>query len=410
MPESNKNEKPAAEAGQKTIQKANAVETSVMETITGELRQAIKIDFASGGTNPEGAASRGNNGRRSNRNEPPRQVMSLRHVAGNQRGNGRNFRFDYADPEVPRIRPQQRRNSADFSRAYLKQDFFVYSDAAQTFFERNYEPVDRALIVASTIYTRAGGRQAGEQAEARMHELFTKVQKTLQAAIENTKQILKENGASDSDTADYDHKRFYTPPVHSPLAMRFLSVVNLFDRLVARVESCWLNGIIDDHGRRSTLGHWNTEMTNAVRDIFRIRKEAWDLAAKTGNAQMARAIEQKVARENEQEKGLVGKDVPVEAKKPEGSEKTEANPAEARARRMAARRAATAARKEEDKPAVAPVAPAVEAPAAEALSETAPVAEASPAAVAPETPAETPMEIPAAPATDTATPTETPAA
>ena len=409
MPESNKNEKPAAEAGQKTIQKANAVENSVMETITGELRQAIKINFASGGTNPEGAASRGNNGRRNNRNEPPRQVMSLRHVPGNQRGSGRNFRFDYADPEVPRIRPQQRRNSTDFSRAYLKQDFFVYSDTAQTFFERNYEPVDRALIVASTIYTRAGGRQAGEQAEARMHELFTKVQKTLQAAIDNTKQILKENGASDSDTADYDHKRFYTPPVHSPLAMRFLSVVNLFDRLVARVESCWLNGIIDDHGRRSTLGHWNTEMTNAVRDIFRIRKEAWDLAAKTGNAQMARAIEQKVARENEQEKGLVGKDIPVAAKKPEAN--AAENPAEARARRMAARRASAAARKEEAKP-TAPAAtetPAEEPPKVEAEAAPAPAAEeAAPATVAPEAPSATPAETPVALATDT--PLETPAA
>lgn len=398
MPESTKNDKPAAEAGQKTIQQATAVESSVMETITGELRQAIKINFASGGTNPEGAPSRSNNGRRNNRNEPPRQVMSLRHVAGNQRGGGRNFRFDYADPEVPRIRPQQRRGSADFSRAYLKQDFFVYSDTAQNFFERNYEPVDRALIVASTIYTRTGGRQAGEQAEARMHELFTNVQKTLQGAIENTKQILKENGASDSDTADYDHKRFYTPPVHSPLAMRFLSIVNLYDRLVARVESCWINGIIDDHGRRATLGHWTTEMTQAVREIFRIRKEAWDLATKTGNAQMARAIEQKVARENEQEKGLVGKDIPVDAKKP-AEDAAEANPAEARARRMAARRAAAAARKEEAQPAAeapaeAPVAaaPAVAAPAPEAkLAEppaTEPTAEA-PAAPAQETASET---------------------
>lgn len=313
-------EKPRAKTATATpapkTDKPAEMEHRAMETITGELRKAIKLDLATSGMSPEATAAprvARNGQRRANHNEPPRQVMSLRHVSGNRRGGGRNYRFDYADPEVPRIQPLQRRGAADFSRAYLKKEFFVYSNAAQNFFERNYEPVDRTLIVTSAIYTLTGGREAGDAAVAKVHELFTSVQQMLEEAIANTRQVLKDGGVTDDEVSSYDHKRFYTPPVHTPLAMRFLSIVSLYDRLIARIESCWINGIIDDHGRQSTLGHWNAEMTKAVRQVFAIRAEAWNLARTTGHAQQAKAIEQKVARENEQEKGLIGKDVPAKA-------------------------------------------------------------------------------------------------
>lgn len=342
-------------------EKPAEMEHRAMETITGELKKAIKLDLATSGMSPEAPARTPRNGqRRGNRNDPPRQVMSLRHVSGNRRGGGRNYRFDYADPEVPRIQPLQRRGSADFSRAYLKKEFFVYSDAAQNFFERNYEPVDRTLIVTSAIYSLTGGREAGDAAVAKVHELFTSVQQMLEEAIANTQQVLKEGGVTDGEVSSYDHKRFYTPPVHTPLAMRFLSIVSLYDRLIARVESCWINGIIDDHGRQSTLGHWNAEMTKAVRQVFAIRAEAWNLARNTGHAQQAKAIEQKVARENEQEKGLVGKDVPVKA---------EVKPAVKPVIKAAAKpkEKVTEAKKEQEAAPSSPTAPAkVEAPSAPA--------------------------------------------
>lgn len=342
-------------------EKPAEMEHRAMETITGELKKAIKLDLATSGMSPEAPARTPRNGqRRGNRNDPPRQVMSLRHVSGNRRGGGRNYRFDYADPEVPRIQPLQRRGSADFSRAYLKKEFFVYSDAAQNFFERNYEPVDRTLIVTSAIYSLTGGREAGDAAVAKVHELFTSVQQMLEEAIANTQQVLKEGGVTDGEVSSYDHKRFYTPPVHTPLAMRFLSIVSLYDRLIARVESCWINGIIDAHGRQSTLGHWNAEMTKAVRQVFAIRAEAWNLARNTGHAQQAKAIEQKVARENEQEKGLVGKDVPVKA---------EVKPAVKPVIKAAAKpkEKVTEAKKEQEAAPSSPTAPAkVEAPSAPA--------------------------------------------
>lgn len=360
-------EKPRAKTATATPAPKNdkpaEMEHRAMETITGELRKAIKLDLATSGMSPEATAAprAAHNGqRRANRNEPPRQVMSLRHVSGNRRGGGRNYRFDYADPEVPRIQPLQRRGAADFSRAYLKKEFFVYSDAAQNFFERNYEPVDRTLIVTSAIYSLTGGREAGDAAVAKVHELFTSVQQMLEEAIANTQQVLKEGGVTDGEVSSYDHKRFYTPPVHTPLAMRFLSIVSLYDRLIARVESCWINGIIDDHGRQSTLGHWNAEMTKAVRQVFAIRAEAWNLARNTGHAQQAKAIEQKVARENEQEKGLVGKDVPV---------KTEAKPAVKPVTKAASKPEdkITEAKKEQEAAPSSPTAPAkVEAPSAPA--------------------------------------------
>ena len=218
--------------------------------------------------------------------------------------------------------------------------------------------------MTSAIYTLTGGREAGDAAVAKVHELFTSVQQMLEEAITNTQQVLKEGGVTDGEVSSYDHKRFYTPPVHTPLAMRFLSIVSLYDRLIARVESCWINGIIDDHGRQSTLGHWNAEMTKAVRQVFAIRAEAWNLARNTGHAQQAKAIEQKVARENEQEKGLVGKDVPVKAEA-----KAEAKPAAKPVTKAAAKPEdkITEAKKEQEAAPSSPTAPAkVEAPSAPA--------------------------------------------
>lgn len=365
-------EKPRAKTATATPAPKNdkpaEMEHRAMETITGELRKAIKLDLATSGMNPEATAAprvARNGQRRANRNEPPRQVMSLRHVSGNRRGGGRNYRFDYADPEVPRIQPLQRRGAADFSRAYLKKEFFVYSNAAQNFFERNYEPVDRTLIVTSAIYTLTGGREAGDAAVAKVHELFTSVQQMLEEAIANTRQVLKDGGVTDDEVSSYDHKRFYTPPVHTPLAMRFLSIVSLYDRLIARIESCWINGIIDDHGRQSTLGHWNAEMTKAVRQVFAIRAEAWNLARTTGHAQQAKAIEQKVARENEQEKGLIGKDVPAKAEA-SPTDKPATQPiekaAEAKKEETSTPKTEAKAETQDEKPSATPTADAPKAP------------------------------------------------
>lgn len=365
-------EKPRAKTATATPAPKNdkpaEMEHRAMETITGELRKAIKLDLATSGMSPEATAAprvARNGQRRANRNEPPRQVMSLRHVSGNRRGGGRNYRFDYADPEVPRIQPLQRRGAADFSRAYLKKEFFVYSNAAQNFFERNYEPVDRTLIVTSAIYTLTGGREAGDAAVAKVHELFTSVQQMLEEAIANTRQVLKDGGVTDDEVSSYDHKRFYTPPVHTPFAMRFLSIVSLYDRLIARIESCWINGIIDDHGRQSTLGHWNAEMTKAVRQVFAIRAEAWNLARTTGHAQQAKAIEQKVARENEQEKGLIGKDVPAKAEA-SPTDKPATQPiekaAEAKKEETSTPKTEAKAETQDEKPSATPTADAPKAP------------------------------------------------
>lgn len=77
--------------------------------------------------------------------------------------NTSNRRTRFVDESVPRIRREFRRNTDDYSYAYCTIPSYIYSDSAQQFFERNFQWVDRSLLVISLVGGAIGGPEVAKK-------------------------------------------------------------------------------------------------------------------------------------------------------------------------------------------------------------------------------------------------------
>ena len=160
----------------------------------------------------------------------------------------------YADKTVPRIRSERRYGGSSHSRAYLKQALCLYSDRAQIFFENNYERVNMSLIVSTLVIEAIGGTKLAEEISLRLEKEFRELETQMIASIKELQRIATVKGiAEDQQVPAYDHKRFYEPPLHTPHSAQFMTVVQLFDRLISRAEGCWINHIMSAQTRKNIV-------------------------------------------------------------------------------------------------------------------------------------------------------------
>ena len=205
----------------------------------------------------------------------------------------------YADKTVPRIRSERRYGGSSHSRAYLKQALCLYSDRAQIFFENNYERVNMSLIVSTLVIEAIGGTKLAEEISLRLEKEFRELETQMIASIKELQRIATVKGiAEDQQVPAYDHKRFYEPPLHTPHSAQFMTVVQLFDRLISRAEGCWINHIMSAQTRKNIVRSWEKNLSQFVQDLHQIRLQAINQARKTGFGQRAAAIEAKVRREH----------------------------------------------------------------------------------------------------------------
>ena len=212
----------------------------------------------------------------------------------------------YGDKSVPRVRYERRVGGSSHSRAYLKRDYSLYSDKAQLFFESHYESVNMSLTTLGEL-----SRIAAEK------------------GIPSEKQV-----------PAYDHLRTYTPPVHTPHSVQFMTVTTLFDRIVSRCEGCWINQIMSADTKARITSSWSKKLKKFVTEIYQIRQEALKQARKAGFAKRAAAIDERVHREHANE--TLGKaDVTTQAtaKPKDAANQTEAPATEAAVQSRTARTA-----------------------------------------------------------------------
>ena len=167
----------------------------------------------------------------------------------------------YADKTVPRIRSERRYGGSSHSRAYLKQALCLYSDRAQIFFENNYERVNMSLIVSTLVIEAIGGTKLAEEISLRLEKEFRELETQMIASIKELQRIATVKGiAEDQQVPAYDHKRFYEPPLHTPHSAQFMTVVQLFDRLISRAEGCWINHIMSAQTRKNIVRSWEKNL------------------------------------------------------------------------------------------------------------------------------------------------------
>lgn len=198
----------------------------------------------------------------------------------------------FADKDVPRIRPVRRRERSEFSRAFLKQPFYLYSNRAQIFFENNYERVNMSLVASTLICEAVGGTDLAVKISAILNEAFSSLETKLMNAIAELQKVAEENKVPpELQVSSYDHKRHYEPPLHTPQSSLFLTVVSLFDRLVARADAAWINRLITTQMRQKIVSSWEKELSAFVRELFKIQKTSREEARNAGFGRRVASLE-----------------------------------------------------------------------------------------------------------------------
>lgn len=159
-----------------------------------------------------------------------------------------------------------------------------------------------SLIVSTLVIEAIGGTKLAEEISLRLEKEFRELETQMIASIKELQRIATVKGiAEDQQVPAYDHKRFYEPPLHTPHSAQFMTVVQLFDRLISRAEGCWINHIMSAQTRKNIVRSWEKNLSQFVQDLHQIRLQAINQARKTGFGQRAAAIEAKVRREHADE-------------------------------------------------------------------------------------------------------------
>ncbi len=238
----------------------------------------------------------------------PRSRQRARDNARNARRRREPRRELYADASVPRVIYERRQGTTAHSRAYLKKALCLYSDRAQVFFENNYERVNTNLIVSTLVVEAIGGEKFALQIAEMLDSKFSALENEMMRAVNELKRIANEKGIpEESQVPSYDHKRNYEPPLHTPQSVQFMTIVSLFDRIVARVEGAWINKVVSSQTRKALISNWEKRLVRFVQELQQLRNEAMETARGAGYGPRAKAIADQVR--SEQKAELVQEDV-----------------------------------------------------------------------------------------------------
>ena len=255
------------------VERITELETKAQETVTSDVTKAAA------------------NNATKKKDDRPRQVMKVRHLPREQR----RFAVQYADASVPRVQREVRRQPMDYSRAYLKLPIELASDRAQRLFESTYERTDQTLVVSTLVVEAIGQPELVDQTNDQLHKLFDKMEHDLMNCLDALKEGMdKQKIPAALQVAAYDHKRSYEAPIHTPFSSRFISIITLFDRVVARTEAAWVNRLIDPAAKRELISKWDQAVRGFITELGRVRNEAMRQAKETGHRQDALEIEQRV--------------------------------------------------------------------------------------------------------------------
>lgn len=234
-----------------------------------------------------------------------RRARSLARHSRRRRDSGGEL---YADASVPRVVYERRQGTTSRSRAYLKKSLCLYSDRAQVFFENNYERVNTNLIVSTLVVEAVGGEKLALQVADLLEGKFSSLENEMMRAVNELKRIAKEKGIpEESQVPAYDHKRTYEPPLHTPQSVQFMTLVSLFDRIVARVEGAWINKVVSSQTRKALISTWEKRLVRFVQELQKIRNDSMNTARSAGFGARAKAIADMVR--DEQKTEMEQKDV-----------------------------------------------------------------------------------------------------
>lgn len=168
-----------------------------------------------------------------------------------------------------RTSPRRRAANAPLAVAALTTRITLNSPTTQRVYRRTFERL-KADIYTLTVRTRTLDLdEAADTAEGIIATMFDQLQKDLREDIRRTDLSMERDGIT--DTGVYAAAATMDATITTPLAKRFLDIIQAVDTLIVRLDVLWLNDSIDTRNCKDRAYTWQRRLFKTAN---RIREHA----------------------------------------------------------------------------------------------------------------------------------------
>lgn len=221
-------------------------------------------------------------------------------------------------PNQPQIRSQ-------VSTSVIHRNLTLGSDPAQKAYKRSFERTANAIYRVETALPIIAGAEAADEAAKVISELIEATRSELDEEIGRMDKLLEDHGLS-LDGHQFSDPKTYQAPIASPSIPPYLALIEMLDKIAARVDILWLGGVLNNKQRSDGLyrprqkviglGSRIIGMERNIRDEAR-GKQGTEDAEKSDSGES-----QEPAKDDSAETGETAADAPEKAAESSDSAKT----------------------------------------------------------------------------------------
>ena len=155
-----------------------------------------------------------------------------------------------------------------YNRPYMKVKVSVKTNAANQIIMYNFRRLNESLASASGFISRFGSDDEVKGLFKLINDIFEKREQEIAQAYKGARALLTSKGL-DGTRADYSSMHVLEVPYNSPLALRYLQIVQDLDEFLVLIDTCWLSGVITEGEYKKFLADWQKRLTDVSQTLFR---------------------------------------------------------------------------------------------------------------------------------------------
>lgn len=166
----------------------------------------------------------------------------------------------------------------------IKREVELSTPQAQLVYRRTMGYVSGALFNLGVIMHVVGDSDDAFATEKIVSDAIEKARTELKAGLERSKILIKnaESAGRKIEFPDYSQDETSESYVQTPLAFRYLELIQLLDEVVKHVDALWLAGLVPSHERTDHNAQWQRSLMRLSNQILTVQKRAYSSAVKKG--------------------------------------------------------------------------------------------------------------------------------
>jgi hypothetical protein len=152
---------------------------------------------------------------------------------------------------APRMRPRGNPKSQPF---FVKRTP-LNSYHAQQVYGRAYEVYANSIFLLSVVLRAIETNEAASEVEAIIDDMMDKSFEDIEREIARADKSAEANGVQ-FGSVGYTDPQVFEVKITSPRAVRYLAIISEFDRLIGKLDTLWMAGVIDENNHKRTAYEW----------------------------------------------------------------------------------------------------------------------------------------------------------